>query len=426
MVETFGKFCIDILLLPLLFAGLLWAREEGSSCVDGVLVREIRFSGLKDTDPKVVERELLNRKNAPFSSADFNSEKLRFEGLDLFSDISLVCTDSAGMLSLNYKFTELLHWIPSPAGKKTDQDGWMLGLALAHLNVAGEDIRAEVQYRTSIDPLFDSKEFAFYASSPWLFNAPIGWNMEFLRTDSWDDLRGFYDRSWLAHLDLDARLWGNLSLIGGASYRYVQKYGAVSDLGVGTLYDGRDSKTDPRLGAYEEMRVTRYGAFYGDVEDYVEYLWDNRLYVNKDRWITGLYSLIRYRPGHQMFFDRLHEGGANTLRGFDPDSSVHGKHEAVWNAEERFVLLERRPFSVLGANLFFGLQLVAGVEGSFLWDDNLPGWEDYRQSIYGGVHIVIPALDRIRIEAGYSPDGGMIKFSVGLYEKAVSERWRSR
>lgn len=426
-VSTFEQMNRILLSLTVLFFAAANAFSAVSdACTDGKKILNVRYSGLKETKPHVVERELLNTPGQIFSVENFHSEKLNLESLDLFSDVSLVCTESADGLDLEYRFTELWHWIPSPAGKKTDQDGWMLGLALAHLNVAGEDVRVEAQYRTSLSPLFDAKEFAIYASSPWLLGLPLSWNFEFLRTDSWDALRNFYDRSWYAHLEIGARLLKNVSLLWAPSYRYVQKYGSVPDLGLGVLLDARDSKVDPHLGAYEEFRVTRYGVFYADVEDYVEYLWDNRLYFPVGRLITGASSLLRYRPGTQMFFDRLHQGGANTLRGFDPDSSIHGRHEAIWNVEERFVLLERRPFSVLGANLFWGVQLVAGVEGSFLWDSTTPDWSDYRQSVYGGIHFIIPALDRIRIEAGYSPDGGKIKASVGLYDKNTSMRWRSR
>ncbi len=404
-----------------------FSAPVSTNCADGMRIASVRFAGLADTDPRVVERELSLEPGSVFSAREFLDEKSRLESLDIFSDVSLACSETAdGDLDLEYRFTELLHWIPSPAGKKTDQDGWMLGVALAHLNVLGKDIRVEAQYRTSIDPLFDSKEFAIYASSPWLLDLPVSWNFEFLRTDSWDDLRGFDDKSWYVHLELDAKLFRNFYLVFSPSYRYVESFGAVPDLGVGALLENRDSRTDPRRGAFEEFRVTRYGAFDSSVENFVEYLWDNRLYLSRGRLITGASSLLRFRPGRQMFFDRLHQGGANTLRGFSPDSSVHGRHEAIWNIEERFVLLERRPFSVLGANLFFGLQLVAGVEGSFLWDTRLPGWEDYRESVYGGIHVLIPALDRLRIEAGYSPDGGAVKISVGLYDKNVSMRWRSR
>lgn len=397
-----------------------------SGCVSGKRIADIRFSGLADTEPRVVERELFHAVGDTFSEEKFEEERSRLESLDIFSDVSLSCSESGAGQVLEYRFKELLHWIPSPAGKKTDQDGWMLGAALAHLNVLGRDIRVEAQYRTSVDPLFDSKEFAVYASSPWLWDLPISWNFEFLRTDSWDDLRGFYDRSWYAHLELDGKLWRNLYAVWAPSYRYVQGFGAVPDLGVGALWDSRNSGADPRRGLFEEIRVTRFGVFDADVEDFVEYLWDNRFYFSFGRFVTGVSSLARFRPGKQEFFDRLHQGGANSLRGFSPDSAVHGRHEALWNVEERFVLLERRSFSVWGANLFWGVQIVAGVEGAFLWDSRIPGWEDYRQSVYGGIHFLIPALDRLRIEAGYSPDGGSVKISVGLYDKNVSLRWRSR
>lgn len=410
-----------------LVTGTLFATPAVENCVNGMRIAGVRFTGLENTDPRVVERELFHAPGMGFSEREFFAEKSRLESLDIFSNITLSCSETGGGgQDLEYRFTELLHWIPSPAGKKTDQDGWMLGAALAHLNVLGEDIRVEAQYRMSVDPLFESKEFAVYASSPWLWNLPVSWNFEFLRTDSWDDLRGFDDRSWFVHLELDVKLWQNVYLVWAPSYRYVQSFGSVPDLGLGVLWESRNSRMDPRHGAFEEFRVTRYGVFDSSVESFVEYLWDNRLYFSRGRWITGASSLFRFRPGTQMFFERLHQGGANSLRGFSPDSSIHGRHEAIWNVEERFVLLERRPFSVLGANLFWGVQLVAGVEGSFLWDSQMPGWEDYRQSVYGGIHFLIPALDRLRIEAGYSPDGGGVKISVGLYDKNVSLRWRSR
>ena len=397
------------------------------SCRENAPVASVSYSGLSLTDPKVVTRELLNGTDRAFSAADYAVEKRRLEGLDLFSDIDLICTERGDSLALEYRFKELFHWIPSPAGKKTDQDGWMLGLALAHLNVGGEDIRSEVQYRQSIHPWMDSKEYAFYNSSPWLFDYPVSWNVEFLRTDSWDDLRGYYDRSWYAHADLTGKLCGPLSLLWAASYRYLEGEGNIPDLGAGFVFDDRDSPVDSRNGAYEEFRLTRTGGFADSPENYLEWLWDNRLYLETGRFVTHLSSLARYRPGEQKFYDRLQQGGANSLRGFDPDSSVHGRHEILLNAEERFVLLPRTSFTVFGANLFWGVQLVAGADGSFLWDkDGVPGWEDYRSAVYAGVHFIIPALDRLRIEVGYSPDGDGPLIAVGLFEKNVSQRWRSR
>ncbi len=402
------------------------SAESLSACENGLPVRTITFEGLEHTQNQVVQRELLNQVSRPFSEDRWQNELHRLLSLDLFSEVQLQCEKKNDSLSLTYRFTELFSWIPAPAGKKTDQDGWMLGLALANLNVAGKDIRAEVQYRASLDPWMDAQEYALYTSSPWLLNYPVGWNLEFLRTDSWDNLRNFQERSWYAHGDVEARVKGHFALLLSGSYRYLETIGKIPDAGAGVLWDNRDSRMDSRNGVYEEFRVTQYGGFLGGSDDYQEYLWDSRIYKDWGRFISHLGWLARYRPGTQGFYDRLQEGGANTLRGFDPDSAVHGKHEILWNAEERFVLLERRPVSVFGANLFWGLQLVGGVDGSFLWDEDMPGWENYRSAVYAGVHLVIPALDRLRIEVGYSPDGDGPKIAISLFEKAVSQRWRSR
>ena len=396
------------------------------SCEEGFPVTKITFSGLHSTRHRVVARELLNQVSKPFSLQQWDAELRRLQGLDLFSEVTLACEKGADGLALTYQFTELFYWIPSPAGKKTDQEGWMLGLALAHLNLLGDDIRAEVQYRASLDPWMDAQEYAFYTSSPWLLNYPVGWNLEFLRTDSWDNLRNYQDRSWYAHGDLKEALWKSLAPLLSGSYRYLEKVGSIPDVGVGLLWDNRDSEMDSRNGFYEELRATQYGGFLGGPEDYQEYLWDSRVYFGVDRFISHLGWLARYRPGDQGVYDRLQQGGANSLRGFDSDSAIHGKHEILLNAEERFVLLERRPVSVFGANLFWGLQLVGGVDGAFLWDEGVPGWDNYRSAVYAGVHLVIPALDRLRIEVGYSPDGDGPKIAIGLFEKAVSQRWRSR
>lgn len=396
-------------------------------CAEGVPVSEIRLEGLKHTRARVVSRELIHREAFPFSSIDWMKEKRKLESLDIFSHIELVCSKTDSGQILNYRFTELFYWIPSPSTKKTDQDGWMLGLAFAHLNIAGEDIRAEIQYRTSVDPWMDANEFAFYAEAPWLWDMDVGWALDLVRTDSWDNLRNYQEKSWYAHLDLKKGLGSSFYGITAFSYRYLENFGYTPDIGIGLLWDSRDSEMDARRGFYSEWRFTQFGGIFNSHQNYREYLTDQRWYGSFARFISGVSILGRFRPGDQKFYDRLHQGGANTLRGFDPDSSIHGRHEIIWNAEERIVLLERTPFSFFGVNLFWGIQAVVGIDGSFLWDArSFPAWENYRSAVYGGLHILIPALSRIRFEVGYSPDTKEPKFTIGLFEKLDTERWLSR
>ena len=330
-------------------------------------------------------------------------------------------------VKLVYRFNEIFRWIPSPAGKKTDRDGFMLGLALANLNILGEDIRAEVQYRTSIDPFFDNNEYAFYASSPYLMGLPIGWNFEFLRTDSWDDIRRFQDASWLVSLDAKWKVIPHFSILGKTAYRYLEGGpGHLPEFGIGVAVDYRDSEIDTREGIYFESAVSHMGYREKNDESYTEFLEDARAYYSFGPFVTNANALVRLRPGDVKRYDYFYHGGANTFRGHESDSVHLGEHEALLNLEERFVLLERRPASLFGINFFYGLQLVAGLDGSLLWNKGTPSWKNYEGAVYGGIHVVIPALDRIRFEVGYSPDHGEPVFHIGLFEKTTSARWRSR
>lgn len=423
ILETKKSF-VAFLFLALAFS----LGHAAGTCVDGMPVAGIRLEGLEHTNPRVVERELVHKSGMDFSQAAFEKEKLKLQDLDLFTDIEISCDLAGTSQDLVYRFKEIFRWIPSPAGKKTDRDGLMIGLALANLNVAGEDIRAEVQYRTAVDPLFESNEYAFYASSPYLAGLPLGWNFEFLRTDSWDDLRKFQDASWLVDLDLDYELQPHFSILMTGAYRYIEGGpGHLPEAGAGFAFDYRDSELDARRGVYQEYMLTHVGAGRSRGDDYWELLSDSRAYIPMgSRFVTGATALCRYRPGQVGHYDYYYHGGANTFRGHESDSMYLGVHEALLTLEERFILMERHAASLWGINFFYGIQLVAGLDGSLLWDEGTPGWENYEGAVYGGLHLIIPALERVRLEVGYSPDKGEPVFYFGLFDKTTSARWRSR
>lgn len=408
------------------FADPVSSDSVAVGCADGTKIKSIEFDGLDHTKPHVVWRELTHEAGGVFSHEIFELEKKRLQDLDLFTEITVTC-EPHHSTKLTYHFKEIFRWIPSPAGKKTDRDGLMIGLALANLNILGEDIRAEVQFRTAIDPFLDNNEYAFYASSPYLFGLPLGWNFEFLRTDSWDDLRSFQDATWLVSLDVNWKLLPHFSILGKTVYRYLEKGpGVLPEFGLGVAFDYRDSEIDSRKGIYFESAVTHVGVGGARGENFVEFLEDARAYYTLGSFVTGATALVRLRPGDVKRYDYFYHGGANTFRGHEADSLHLGVHEMLLTLEERFVLRERRPASLWGINFFYGIQLVAGFDGSLLWDKGAPSWKNYEGAIYGGLHIVIPALDRIRFEVGYSPDHGEPVFYFGLFDKVTSARWRSR
>jgi len=69
---------------------------------------------------------------------------------------------------------------------------------------------------------------------------------------------------------------------------------------------------------------------------------------------------------------------------------------------------------------------VAGADGALLWNHDLPDSRESRSSLYTGLHLVVPAIDRLRAEFGYSPRDRVWNISVGLFEKTTTQRWRSR
>jgi len=329
--------------------------------------------------------------------------------------------------------------LPAPALKQSDQDGWMVGGALAALNLFGYDIRAEVQARGTLSPWLQAKEFAFYASSPYAGNWPVSWKTEMIRTDSWDPLRNFHDQSWNG--ELDASYLGSCKLGGlftsgfrlldhgsqdSLAWLGTHRQEWVPRLGFAFLWDTRDAAMETHRGLYNEWRVTQNGGLLGGPANYLELLWDAQGTLPWGPGVIRTGSLIRLRPGTVGFYDELFQGGANTLRGFSPDSAIYGNSEIILNAEWRQPWVHRRSLRVLGVQGFWGLDWCAGYDGAWLWDKGTPDWSNYRDALYVGLHLLVPAIERIRFEVGADPRTRTWAFTIGLFEKATTQRWRSR
>lgn len=439
---------------PIFFLLMVVSSFAGGAvpCVDGAAIRRIELKGLENTREIVVERELKNQAGKPLDLTAWRAEQRALFDLDLFAAIDIECfpdtisnMDSLGNINqqasivLQYRFLEMFQYLPAPTVKQSDQDGWMMGGALAALNLFGYDIRAEVQARGTVNPWMQAREFAFYASSPYLGRYPVDWKAEMVQSDSWDPLRGFHDRSLFSEVDviqMGKRNWGGLVSVGGRNYQHrndslpwlgQSHFDWVPRLGAGFLWDTRDAAFDTRKGVYNEFRYTKVGGVLGGPADFSEWLWDIQGSLPFGPGVARATMLTRYRPGRIGFYERLHQGGANTLRGFQPDSSVHGNSEVLANTEWRQALIERKPLNVLGIQGYWGLQAVIGADYAWLWyGDTLPGWEHYRASVYAGLHLVVPAIDRVRLEVGGNPRDRSWAITVGLFEKVATQRWRSR
>jgi outer membrane protein assembly factor BamA len=71
------------------------SASTGAACADGTVISSVRFEGLEHTNPRVVQRELLNKAGEAFSTEMFETEKRRLQDLDLFTEIEVSCRSAS-------------------------------------------------------------------------------------------------------------------------------------------------------------------------------------------------------------------------------------------------------------------------------------------------------------------------------------------
>ncbi len=431
------NFGVIILLLGVFFTphSSILALDNKCNEDSTKIIGKILYSGLVKTNKQVVLRELSQPQGQVFSCQQWSDDRKALEGLDVFSKIELKRSDSAGFINLEYQFTEMFSWMLLPAGKSSDQDGILLGLSLLNLNLWGRDIRVETQARTSISPLFSAREYMLQLSSPWLGPWPVEYQGVVVKTDSWNALKNYHESSFWEKIEL--LYWFTAHTGFKINFEWSQiahdqaerswlsstNYDIVNLAGIGLVWDYRDRRVNPHAGVRQEIMVSRY---FGDESSW-EYIEDFRLWTNfRNRHMFHSNLLMRYRPHITGFHQMYHPGGGNSLRGFSADSTRLGASEGLFNLEYRYEFFDRKSLKYNSFQAFWGLQAVVGMDGAVVWSDQDLHSNDYYQSFYCGIHVLIPALDRLRFEYGFSKSEFRGVFTFSMFEKSVTQRWHSR
>ena len=406
---------------------------------DGARFGGLTVSGLRRVLPEVVSREAGLEPSDPLSCADLERLRAALEGLDLFAEVSVDAAPSAAdpaAREVRVAVVELPPFLPMPSAKTSDQDGWLVGPSVIALDLFGRDVRLEAHWRATVYPRFwRAQEFLLSESSPWLGPWKVEHELRAVRVDSWNSLKEYDERSWELGAEFAREvfpgwsllLWGEGFQVEANDTALFGKDGGHDRhgiLGAGFLAKRLDRELDARNGWRLEGRWGWAGDPFGNVGSWQELTGDLRLWKRPFRRGPILHALLlaRWRPGEVPFHQLYHQGGANSLRGYAPDADRRSRDELLSTLELRQPLLERRPFSVFGFSFFAALEGVAGVDGARLgFDDDARGLV----GLYGGLHLLLPGLDRVRFEGAWSESEGFSLY-LGLYEKAVAQRWRSR
>ncbi len=416
----------------------------------------IVHSGLNNTREETVAQRIKHREGDDISEELLEKERDTLMDLDIFADVQIRIEKCDGGANLTYCYKELPSYIIFPAMKRTDQDGLMIGPGITFMNIGGLGIHQELlsRYTVAPEPL-RAKEVMSYTRFPALMNIPVTAEVTLSYFESYNTLKLYNENSYFSQIDLYYRLSKKYTIVGTASSFNVKHdknalfftephkdmpmfYGDgdwdyLPSAGAGFVIDTRERQMNPHSGFYNEYRVTIYGSKLGGDSDFTEYICDFRGYLPAgDKHIFHTNFLGRFRPGTLPAYELFHVGGVNSLRAYDPDPSMCGQHEALATFEYRYEFFTNRQVSLLGMHGYYGLQFVAGCDNAVEWmDGDRVNRGTYYNSFFTGLHLLVPVLERVRFEFGYSGfENDRYSFTfganVGWYEKAYTQRRRVR
>jgi outer membrane protein insertion porin family len=399
-------------------------------------VASLVYTGNRTTREFVITRELDTKVGQPFRLQTLRLDLVRLENLGVFAATRVLPEGEGDAVRLGFDFREMPPVIVYPSFSYTEENGFSYGPAVSTLNLAGRGIRlsARVFFGGA------SQRFA-RLTWPWITgnHVSLDFNGGLLQRD--DTLNGFREKSWEftpwlgTWFGTHGRLRGTVSFfrmnsdVDGQTLdpdnedHFVRVAGAVG-------WDTRDSWRDPRHGWLNEVEVWHTG---GDGSFWTANL-DVRRYQPTARrqhvLLSGLLTLQSGTVGTEVpGYFTYYLGGANSVRGYDVNAlgpAVHGKNQAIATAEYNFRLLDvaRRDFWKWSFSL--GLQLALFSDLGLAWSEaDEFAWRRFRGGVGAGVRILVPGAEQVRLDVGWSADGGL-HFHFASGNKPTGQRRRPR
>jgi outer membrane protein assembly factor BamA len=426
------------LLLVSLISAPAWAQVDTTALgpLEHRIVSSIDCTGLERTKTFVVTREVETIVGQPLRLEVLEADLQRLDNLGIFASVSATGQADGDRVAITVTVKESIRGIGYPAFAYSEQNGWSYGGGGTLLNLGGRNILLSGRI------LFGGvRTYAVKLTDPWFAGNHAGYEIAFSHLQRWDKLNEFWEESdelapWLTtHLGTKGRL--------GASVGFFQMQSDVSGktlspsnqdrfvrFGVQAGYDSRDSWRAPSRGWQNEAEVWRTegdGRFWSAILDV-------RRFQPVGRQKLELSGLLAVQSGEvsvdvpQYFQYRL--GGANSIRGHqieDLGREIYGKNQLLTTAEYVFTLVERRYVNPLGR-----IPIMLGIEASFFADAGTAWTEPgsfaidrFRGGVGAGLRILIPAIDQLRLETGWSPSGGVV-FHLAAGVKLEKQRLRIR
>jgi outer membrane protein assembly factor BamA len=420
------------------FSSPAWAQLDTGALgpLQGGVVSSITFAGLKHTRPFVVSREIETAVGRPLQLDVLAADLRRLDNLGIFASVAATGQAEGDGVGLTVTVRESIRGVGFPSVSYSEQNGWSYGAGATLLNLLGRNILLSGR------ALFGGVEtYAVKLTDPWFAGNHAGYEIGFASLERSDKLNEFREQSdelapWVTtHIGRKGRLGGTAGFfqmradVPGKTLS-ASNLDRFARFGVQAGYDSRDSWRAPRSGwqgEFEIWRVQGSGDFWSMIVDVRRFQPLGRQKLE----LSGLLSMQSGTVGEDVpEYFQYRVGGANSIRGYEIDKlgrEIFGKNQLLTTAEYVVTLLERRYFNPLGK-----FPIMLGIEATFFGDAGT-AWSDpnafaidrFRGGAGAGLRILIPAIDQIRLETGWSPSGGVVfHFAAGV--KLEKQRQRIR
>ena len=427
-----------ILLLLLGTAGSVIAQADGTADPSpyGKIVREIRIQGLRNTKESVVRKQLASQVGRLYTEETASDDRRYLDKINVFSSIQIDPSVVQGEVVLTVSVQELWPILAYPSANITSENGFSYGFGATMPSLLGRAISFSGSARFG-----GLTETNLSMQAPWRLRKREWFGVKYSYRDRNNKLDSFRENAHELEVKIGVKLRQNWRLSGRFGFMSMgsdvpgitlssNNRDATPALGAVLEYDGRDLRSNPHKGWQTIFDVSQNGGFLGGDGNFVTTQFDIRRYQPlAARHILAAFSFLTLQSGivgtDVPIYRDYHIGGTNTVRGWEIDGR-QGNNQFITTLEYRFELLPPRSFRVYKYGIYAGMQLVAFGDLGTAWYQG----SDFTRNMIGGggfgVHLLVPFVERIRIEFGFGQSGKGMITHLGIREKADYVRERVR
>ena len=408
----------------------------------GKRVAAIDIEGDRVTKEHVIRREIRTPLGEALALDSVVADVGRLQNLKIFANVAVVAEDAApGEVRLRFVLREIPSWLPTLGLLYSEENGFSVGPGVTANNLTGRAITLNATAYFGGTTQYTAK-----LGWPWIAGPDhLSLNLDAGHRVRADTLNGFEETSdeltpWVGrYLGENGRIAAGFSVFNMRSDVDGKTLSPTNQdhlrrLGLRLGWDTRDSWTNPRHGWQNELELWTTGGFLGGDGDF------RTLTLDVRRWqptaprqkvlLSGLLSLQSGEVGTDIpGYLEYHLGGANTIRGYNIDvlgKTLYGKNQLIGTTEYSFNLMPIRHVGFWKLHFPLGLEIALFADAGIAWSEGRDfAMKRARAGGGAGLRILNPVTEMIRLDFGWSPEGGF-QFHLGAWSKPTRSRDRLR